>query len=314
MLSAGAFAVALLSAALMGLAIQRGATCMVAAVDEAIGDRRVTRAAALAEAAVWVGGLAAIAAAAGWLTMIPSAFPVTGWTVAGGVLLGIGAWVNQACVFGAVARIGSGQWAWLATPVGFFLGCLVPLAAKPVAIQGGAAFGTGSGATVVALLFAGFAVWRLVGAIRAPHLGHHLWHPHRATLLIAVTFVTTLLSAGYWAYTDALAALAQSMDAMVSLRGAMVAALLAGAIAGGAIAGKLRRETPRLSAVLRCLAGGLLMGVGAGLVPGSNDGLILLGLPALLPHAWVAVMAMALSIAAAIKISAVTRMGRDAKT
>lgn len=298
-------AVALLSAALMGLAIQRGATCMVAAVDEALSHRRAHRAAALAEAAVWVGGLAFLAAAVGWLRMTPTVYPVTPGTVAGGVLLGLGASVNRACVFGAVARIGAGQWAYLATPVGFFLGCLVPLSA-PLPPAASAEFGTGHGAEAIALFFVVLAVWRLVAAVRAPHLGRFLWHPHRATLLIAVTFVITLLSAGAWAYTDALAALARSMDAMLPLRLAMAAALLGGAIAGGAIAGKLRRERPQASALLRCGAGGAVMGMGAMLVPGSNDGLILLGLPALLPHAWVAVAVMTLSIAAAIRLSAVT--------
>ena len=310
--SAAALAVALLSAALMGLAIQRGATCMVAAVDEILSTGRATRAAALAEAAVWVGGLAAIAAATGWLTMAPAAYAVTGATVAGGVLLGIGAWVNQACVFGAVARIGSGQWAWLATPVGFFLGCLVPFAAPDN--QPAMAFGADGGAIVLALVFAVFAIWRVIEAAHAPHLAAFFWHPYRATLLIAVTFVATLLSVGFWAYTDALAALARSMDPMASLRGAMLVALLVGAVAGGAIAGKLRREWPRPRAIVRCIVGGMLMGMGGALVPGSNDGLILLGLPAMLPHAWVAVAIMALSIAAAIRLQAVTRAALAAKT
>lgn len=311
--AAATFAVALLSAALMGLAIQRGATCMVAAIDEILTERRARRAAALGEAAIWVGGLAAIAAAAGWLAMTPATYSVTPETVVGGILLGIGAWVNRACVFGAVARIGSGEWAYLATPMGFFLGCLVPLA-TPQLRETGAVFGTGGGAMAVAALFALFAGWRLIEAWRAPHLGRHLWHPHRATLLIAVTFVTTLLSAGYWAYTDALAALARSMDAMLPLRTVMVGALLAGAVIGGAVAGKLRRSRPRLSAILRCTAGGILMGMGATLVPGSNDGLILLGLPAMLPHAWVAVGVMTLSIAVALKLDHVTRAALAANT
>ena len=306
-------AVAVLSAALMGLAIQRGATCMVAAIDEMVSERRMTRAAALGEAAIWAGGLVTVAAACGWLSMTPADYPVTGWTVAGGVLLGLGAWVNQSCVFGAVARIGSGQWAWLATPVGFYLGCLMPLG-TPVALPGGGRLGTGVGALTVGLLFIGFAAWRLIDAARAPHLGRHLWHPHRATLLIAVTFVTALLSAGYWAYTDALAALARSMEAMLSLRIALLAALIVGAVAGGAVAGKLRHERPRMFTLLRCASGGFLMGMGTALVPGSNDGLILLGLPSFLPYAWVAVIVMALSIALALKLQSVTVIALTSKT
>jgi toxin CptA len=302
--------IALASAALMGLAIQRGATCMVAAVDEIVSIRRATRAGALAEAALWVGGLIAVAQWLGLLVMFPARYPVTFLTVAGGVLLGLGAWVNRACAFGTVARIGSGQWAWFATPVGFFLGCLVPLHGAP-ALAGSICVAPFANVGLVALAFGALALWRLVEAARAPSYFGHIWHPHRATLLIAITFVTTMLTVGLWAYTDALAALAHAMDARIALRGAMVVALLGGAVAGGWFAGKLKFEAPGIATMLRCLAGGMLMGLGAMLVPGGNDGLILSGLPLLLPYAWVAVGTMALSIAAAILMARHIRRPAD---
>lgn len=297
-----AAAIALMSAALMGLAIQRGATCMVAAVDEIVATRRATRALALGEAALWVGGLLALAQLGGALAISPARYAVTGATVAGGVLLGLGAWINRACVFGAIARIGSGQWAWLATPVGFYLGCLVPLRGA-AALPGSQHAAPFSHAGIVAIAIAVPIMWRLAEAARAPGFFAHLWHPHRATLLIALTFVSTLLTVGLWAYTDALAALAHGVDGRLSLRLAMVTALLVGAIAGGWIAGVLRPTSPRARDVLRCAVGGAMMGLGAMLVPGSNDGLILIGLPLLLPHAWVAVSVMALSIATAITVA-----------
>lgn len=298
-MSAALFAVALGSAMLMGLAIQRGATCMVAAVDQAVSERRYSRALTLGEAALWVGGLIALAQLAGLLAMGPSRYAASGWTVLGGVLLGLGAWINQACVFGAIARIGSGQWAWLATPAGFFLGCLVPIA-RPEAVGHPAPF---ANAAAVALAFAALALWRLIEAMRAPAFLSHLWHPHRATLLIAVTFVATFLTVGMWAYTDALAAIARAMDGRIGLRGVMVLALLAGAILGGWFAGKLRWTPPAASTVLRCLVGGALMGAGGSLVPGSNDGLIMIGLPLMQPHAWLAVTTMILAIAAPVAIA-----------
>jgi hypothetical protein len=51
----------------------------------------------------------------------------------GGALLGIGANINSACVFGAIARFGSGEWTYIVTPAGFYLGCLsvVPLFGVP---------------------------------------------------------------------------------------------------------------------------------------------------------------------------------------
>ena len=48
-----------------------------------------------------------------------------------------------------------------------------------------------------------------------------------------------------------------------------------------------------------CFAGGALMGWGSLLIPGGNDGLILIGMPLLWPYAWVAFATMCLTIAAA---------------
>jgi toxin CptA len=110
-------------AVLMGFAIQRGATCVVAAVDEWSTQRRTTRLRALVDAALWVAGGLLLARALGGLPQAPGGHALDGWTVAGAVLLGGGAWVNRACVFGAIARLGTGEWAYLATPFGFYAGC-----------------------------------------------------------------------------------------------------------------------------------------------------------------------------------------------
>jgi hypothetical protein len=67
--------------------------------------------------------------------------------------------------------------------------------------------------------------------------------------------------------------------------GTVVSAVLRGSV-------RLRRPTPR--AALRHLSAGAMMGAGAILIPGGNDGLILFGLPALSPHAlpaWLAIVA-----------------------
>jgi toxin CptA len=306
MLAAGwpALAIALPSAALMGLAIQRGATCMVAAIGEIVTSGKAGRALALAEASLWVAGGLALASLAGLLVMVPRGFAVDAATVLGGALLGIGAFINGACVFGAIARLGSGQWAYAATPVGFFLGCLLvdrfgpPLSHTPAAAAPALAF-----ATPIAIGFAALLIWRIVEAARSPDFWAHLWHPYQATLLIGVTFVTTMLSVGAWSYTDALADLAGMMDGHLPLRLAMLAALLAGAIGGGWIAGVLRADMPKPMAWLRCIAGGTLMGMGGILVPGSNDGLIMTGLPLFLAHAWVAVLVMVVAIVVPMLVS-----------
>ena len=57
---------------------------------------------------------------------------------------------------------------------------------------------------------------------------------------------------------------------------------------------------PSWRLMLRCFLGGMLMGWGSLLIPGSNDGLILVGLPLLWSYAWVAVLVMCVTIWAAI--------------
>ena len=128
-------------------------------------------------------------------------------------------------------------------------------------------------------------------------------------MVIGVTFVITLLLAGRWAYTDVLADLARAMDlkaaaSVVSLLPVLLLlALFAGALIGGITAG--RWQPTRVSAAqwLRCFSGGVVMGWGSLTIPGSNDGLILVGMPLLRPDAWLAFASMVVSIALAMQVS-----------
>ena len=81
---------------------------------------------------------------------MPAGYPVGIVTMLGGALLGFGAYVNRACVFGAIARLGSGEWAYVATPVGFYVGCLTvslfPVAARAIQARSRAASRPGDSA------------------------------------------------------------------------------------------------------------------------------------------------------------------------
>lgn len=289
MIDGGALVLALLCAAIMGLAIQRGSTCTVAAVEEWRSTRRLTRLAAMVEASIWVCAGVWLARLWGHATPLPPGYALTGWTLTGAALLGLGAVANQACVFGTVARLGSGQWAYAATPIGFYLGCLsvgsVFAAPAPAVLDAGSPLGSLPGWMAWFLLAAmswraASALSRRRGVITAP------WSPHAATLLIGITFAALLVVAGAWAYTDVLAELARGMAQGLPARSAMGAALLLGALVGGWSSGKLKAQAVTLTHLLRCAVGGLLMGWGSALIPGGNDGLVLLGMPMLWPYAW----------------------------
>jgi toxin CptA len=302
-----AFGVAALCAVMMGFAIQRGATCTVAAVDEVLGGRGVGRLVALVEASAWVAGGLLIAHRIGWLAQVPSGYVVNLWTVAGALLLGLGAFVNRACVFGAIARFGSGEWAYIATPFGFYLGCVA--VARLIAPPSPQSLDAGSivlgASSVVAWLVAALFAWRVAmplvqhRRVLRDLLTRHLWSPHAATTVIGVTFLLMMLLVGAWSYTDALAELARGMAHSVTARALLLVCLLAGTLLGGWTAGRFRHTRISAASLLRCVAGGMLMGCGSLLIPGGNDGLILVGMPLFWPYAWVAFATMCIAIAGA---------------
>lgn len=305
-MAAAPFALVLAAACalLMGYAIQRGATCTVAAVGELVNERRARRLLALAEAALWVGGGLLLAQRLHMLPPMPAAgYAASAWTVGGGVLLGLGAWLGRACVFGAIARLGSGEWAYALTPLGFYAGCLSvgplfaaapprPLHETSPVLQAPGWLAIGFVAFVAvrgAWLLRGRAGWRTT-----------VWQAHEATLVIGASFLAMLLLVGAWAYTDVLAELARGMAHSLPARTLLLLALLAGAAWGGHSAGRWNGARPTGAQCLRCLVGGLLMGWGSLLIPGGNDGLILVGMPLLWPYAWLAFASMCASIAAAL--------------
>jgi toxin CptA len=300
---------ALICAGLMGLALQRGGTCTVAAVDELMSTGRGTRLFALVEASLWVAGGLLVARELGLtdvLGKLPAGRQPGAWGLVGAALLGVGAVVNGACVFGSVARLGSGDWAFAATPLGFYAGCALasqPLA--PMAAQAVTAPAPLLGAPVwLAWLLLALGAARLVQGLHATRASPRaIWSPHAATTLIALSFLGLLLLAGTWAYTDVLADLARHMAGSLSMRLALLSALLAGALLGGWLAGLWRARWPTARALLRCLAGGLLMGCGSLLIPGGHDGLLLVAMPLLWPYAWAAFAAMGVAVACSLAVT-----------
>ena len=285
-------------ALVMGYAIQRGGTCTVAALEEVLQQQRWTRLRALLEASLWVFGGLLLLRAGQRLPQLPMGYPVHWHAALGGALLGLGALLNGGCVFAVVARIGSGQWAWLATPPGILLGYgltqpwLDVAAAMPQALPPWLQEVPPSWLwplVVAALARLAWLAWRAAGHWR---LGQSVWSPHLATLVIALAFLLLFVNLGAWTYTDVLAELATGRFMQLGLRGWLLPALFAGALYSGWTAGLWQHRWPSPLNLARCFHGGLLMGAGAALVPGGNDSLILFGMPLLWPNAWLAFVSM----------------------
>ena len=298
------FAISLLCALVMGYAIQRGATCTVAAVSQLVEHGKWGRFAGLIEAALWVAGGLLLARKFGLLPDLPSGYAIAASTVIGGILLGAGAYVNKACVFGTVAKIGSRDWAYLATPLGFVVGAWAATrfyasetSEMPEAISPLISFPAYAGAA-----FLVFAIWRIFRTVtsKTGSLAERLWAPHEATVVIGITFAIMFVAAGAWAYTELLAELALGMPGDVLVRLLLLGALFVGSII--ACTANVDGTATRINVrdVGRTFAGGAAMGAGSLLIPGSNDGLILVGMPLLYPYAWVGIVTMCLTIVVAL--------------
>ena len=319
LLTSAAFVLAAICAGLMGYAIQRGATCTVAAMDEVVRKRGFNRLASMLEASLWVVGGLLIAQSLHLLGKMPGGYAIGYVTVLGGALLGFGAYVNKACVFGAIARLGSGEWAYVATPIGFYVGCATVGSIFSLPAQQKLAYGSPvlQAAPWVAVVFGVLMLWRLGRAFLtlsaeaepgplprrlAQALAARVWSPHAATTVIGITFFIMLLAVGAWAYTDVLAELARGMAGNLLARTLLLAALFAGAMLGGYTAGRFRSTRISVAQLAKCFAGGVLMGWGSLLIPGGNDGLILVGIPLLWPYAWLAFFTMCVVIGVALVV------------
>ena len=318
-LASVAFVISAICAGLMGYAIQRGATCTVAAMDEVVRKRGINRLASMLEASLWVVGGLLIAQSLNLLGKMPAGYAITYVTVLGGALLGFGAYVNKACVFGAIARLGSGEWAYAVTPIGFYVGCVTFTSVFSFPAPQKLAYGSPvlQAAPWVAVAFGVLMIVRLAGALLtlptgaqpgslvqrlARALAMRVWSPHAATTVIGITFFVMLLAVGAWAYTDLLAELARGMAGSLVARTLLLVALFAGAMLGGYTAGRWRSTPVSLAQLAKCFAGGVLMGWGSLLIPGGNDGLILVGIPLLWPYAWLAFFTMCVVIGIALVV------------
>lgn len=254
-----------LLAFLMGAAVQRGTTCAVLAVEEALFHRRFDRFIGFLECGFWAA-LAIIALGggmgqsyAGWLLLVP-----------GAALFGVGAVLNDACAFGTIGRIGSGRPDFLLTGAGAWAGMalMLPLAGAP-----GAGVAVEPVGLIAALcLLGGLMALRI--SLRRRALSMHM----RITGVMGSIGVLGAVIGWLHQPWPWMRILERGPDAdQIALM--ITGALVAGSIAHGLAFRRFRFEFPGFKGLARRLSGGLLMGAGAALVPGGNDALILAGVP-----------------------------------
>ncbi len=276
---------------LIGYASQRAGVCMVRAVREVIERRRVHRLAGFAlaaSAAMVVMGLAEWLGANPFMTILGTAPDAL--AVAGGVLFGLGSLLAGNCAMGLLAGLTQGElWRTGAIAAMFVAALLLGPEMSSAALMLPARAPVPSALTghvVLALTLGG-----TVGGLAATYIYRRIgwkrlkggWSPLIAMGVVGTASGLLFAADRQWVYTSRIAGIAYGesweLGAMFGL-----AALLAGMTAATVIGGTFRFRAGSVRQWLSALAGGLLMGAGATLVPGGNDAMLFTGVPLLLPN------------------------------
>jgi hypothetical protein len=210
--------------------------------------------------------------------------------VAGGVLFGLGSLLAGNCAMGLLAGLTQGElWragaiaamfvaALLLGPEMSSAALMLPARAPvPSALTGHVVLALTLGGTVGGL--AATYIYRRIGWKRLKGG----WSPLIAMGVVGTASGLLFAADRQWVYTSRIAGIAYGesweLGAMFGL-----AALLAGMTAATVIGGTFRFRAGSVRQWLSALAGGLLMGAGATLVPGGNDAMLFTGVPLLLPN------------------------------
>lgn len=260
----------------LGALLARVSLCAVAGMQQAVTARNYAGLERLLIAASGAGvSLLLLAGLRPDQVWLPHDAPFHAGIIVGGLLLGIGAMVNGGCYLGSVLYLGTGNLNFLFTLAGIGLGLRAAAAWTPlprIATPGlSMAMGT--------LWLMGLGLFALIIAVLIYH--RRITGQWLALLAGLVAGLVYARQPG-WSYGSTLEALAQGRLAIAQWRGELSAlGLFAGAIGGAVLAGQFRLQPLTPWRALRCLCGGAILGYGAALIPGGNDGLLLWSIPGL---------------------------------
>ncbi|MEQ7154004.1 YeeE/YedE thiosulfate transporter family protein [Brevundimonas aurifodinae] len=281
----GLASLAAASAFVMGYALNQGSTCAVLAARQVLEERRPTMLLGFAVAAAAAGLVWLPLAWAGHVALTPDR--ALGWgLIAGAVLIGAGAVLNRACLLGSISRIGDGRLSYLGLPIGLAVGFLLAdaVSIRPSDVRPNL---LGHPSEISALVVAGFTVmlWTGWAAMRALGDGavQGRWSGRIAMVVLGIAGALLFAAAPGWTLADAIRIAIPQGSMTLMAAGALGLAMFAILCLGAMLSGLLRRSfvlrSPRPVPFLRSVAGGAVMALGASLIPGGNDSLLLAAVP-----------------------------------
>jgi hypothetical protein len=289
-----------------GIGLTRTSVCTVAAVRTHILERD-TRSLLCILVAASAAGAVLLGLAWVWPQQIrlPLDNSLPGWALLGGFILGAGALLNGGCYLGSITYLCRGNLNFLFTLLGILVGArfaaaicgmrLIQAVAQPSARLYFSILGT-----LGCLLVLSTGLWLLTGRAggdkRSARTSRRMgWAAALCGAVAAVIFARH----PNWSYGTLLEQLAVA-DHMMLEPVVLCSAL---ALFAGAVIGARHRwqwHPPTVLASGRRFVGGILLSIGALLVPGGNDTLLLWTIPGLASYGFIAFGAMLLTIAAGV--------------
>ena len=290
----------------MGYSVNQGGTCFVATAYELLHRHRPRLLIGLLAASA-AAGLVAVSLV--WFSvgsaMLAGTVDVSGTLLVGAMVFGIGAIVNDACLLGSLGRLGEGELRLLVLPLGLAAGFLLADSSIGDTIHLSDSILSAPGMAGYAALaaFAATLVLALALVSRPDTRKPGRWPLGLSMLMLGITGGALYAVAPAWTYADLVH---RSLPLAMTLKGEVAALTVTATVAGAVVAAhrrkrwRLRRVT--ISDAAKTIAGGFLMGLGAAVIPGGNDGLILAALPALSVGGAVAYVVMLATILTALAV------------
>lgn len=289
----------------LGFSAHRAGICTVAAVAEVITSRTARTFSSFLKVVLWVLLINGIAALLAPGVMKPYSAPVFSiYTIAGGLLFGIGAAINGGCSFSTISRIAQGDVHFALTLPAFVLGAISAREFSPGRADASASLYVIDFSDIPLILLAVIFLWALVelyrilrsvaaaGIVRS--ITGKRYRLSSAAALIGLSSGFLYIFQGRWAYSSKILdyfAVDPAPPFIGTTTSYLILALLAGAVTS-ALSNRQFKASFAGNRWYRNMAGGFLMGLGAMLVPGGNGMLILHDLPHLSLQATIAYMAM----------------------
>ena len=268
----------------LGFALNHGSICTVIATGELVSEKRPARFIALVECAVWAALVYAIVETSptmqrGWSPL--------GYLVPAAMLFGIGTYVNGACVFGSVGHFGNGDidfgFAFLGIFAAFYIDSLLGLLPGQPPISASLPLGP----LLVAVALLAIVALRLGLSLKSES---NFWRLTLSMGAIGITFTILAIFVPGFSITASVGSIIS-----IPVAGAAIAVCMFG---GSIVSARLMKRRfilkwPTIETIVRRTVGGILMGVGALLIPGGNDTLLMIGFPM---GAWQAALSYALFV------------------